>query len=122
MKKFNLIEEQIMQILWKIKKGFPKEIMTYMTEDIPYNTILSTIRKLEKEGFLGFQKFGKSHQYFPLVAQKDYNRSLFKNLYNTYLKGSKEQLLSFFMEEEEIDINEIDDLLKKLKEKEDNKN
>ena len=117
MKKFNPIEEQIMQVLWKIEKGFPKEIMTLMQNDYPYNTILSTIRKLEKEGFLGYNKFGKSHQYFPKVQEEVYSKSLFKNFYNTYLKGSKEQLLSFFMEEEDIDPKEIQDLLKKLKDK-----
>jgi predicted transcriptional regulator len=115
MKKFSATEEQIMQILWKIQKGFPKEILRYMESPLPYNTILSTIRKLEKEGYLGFTKFGKSHQYFPIISKKDYSKSLFKNFFRNYLGGSKEQLLSFFMEEENVDTKEIQQLIKKLK-------
>jgi len=115
MRKFNTTEEQIMQILWKLKKGFPKEILDDMKSPLPYNTILSTIRKLEKDKFLGFNKFGKSHQYFPLVSKKDYSKSIYRSFFRDYLGSSKEQLLSFFMEEEDIDPKEIQQLIKKLK-------
>ena len=96
MNNFTKTEDEIMAILWEIKKGFPKEILSRMTKELPYNTILSTIRKLEKEGYLGFVKFGKSHQYYPKLKKKEYSKSIFKKLFHSYLGGSKEQLLSFF--------------------------
>ncbi len=109
-------EEEIMQIIWKLGSAFPKEIMEYLTEPIPpYNTILSMIRKLEANGWLAFKKFGKSHQYYPLVDKKDYSQSLFSKLYNEYLGGSKEMLMSYFMKEENVDIAELEQLVKELK-------
>jgi len=109
-------EEEIMQIIWKLGSAFPKEIMEYLTKPIPpYNTILSMIRKLEANGWLAFRKFGKSHQYYPLIEKDDYSQSLFTKLYKEYLGGSKELLLSYFMKEEDVDIKELEKLVKELK-------
>ena len=109
-------EEEIMQIIWNLGKAFPKEIMEYLNKPIPpYNTVLSMIRKLEGNGWLGFKKFGKSHQYYPLVEKKDYSQGLFTKLYKDYLGGSKEMLLSYFMKEEDVDIKELEQLIKELK-------
>ncbi|MBT8231825.1 MAG: BlaI/MecI/CopY family transcriptional regulator [Saprospiraceae bacterium] len=117
MRKLTATEEEIMQILWKIGKGFPKEVLALFKQPMPYNTFLSTIRKLETDGFLAFNKFGRSHQYYPLVNKRTYSQSLFKNLFSNFFGGSKEQLLSFFMEEEKVDPKEIEDILKKFKNK-----
>lgn len=109
-------EEEIMQIIWRLGSAFPKEIMEYLSKPIPpYNTILSMVRKLEANGWLAFKKFGKSHQYYPLIAKKDYSQSLFTKLYNDYLGGSKEMLMSHFMNEDNVDIEELEQLIKDLK-------
>lgn len=109
-------EEEIMQIIWNLGSAFPKEIMEYLSKPIPpYNTILSMVRKLEANGWLAFRKFGKSHQYYPLVEKKDYSKSLFSKLYNEYLGGSKEMLMSYFMKEDNVDIAELEQLVKELK-------
>ena len=78
----NTLEEQIMELFWKLGKAFPKEIITYLEEPKPpYNTILSTIRKLEKDGWLGYKVFGKSHQYFPIIGKKQFNKSIFSKFF-----------------------------------------
>lgn len=112
----NHLEEQIMNLFWKLGKAFPKEIVAYLNEPKPpYNTILSTIRKLEKEGWLSYKVFGKSHQYYPIIEKKQFNKSVFSKLYRQYLEGSKNTLLSYFMEEEKIDVEELEELVKALK-------
>ncbi|MFZ1748871.1 MAG: BlaI/MecI/CopY family transcriptional regulator [Saprospiraceae bacterium] len=109
-------EEQIMDIFWRLGKAFPKEIVEYIPEPKPpYNTILSTIRKLEKDGWLTHQVFGKSHQYQTVIGKKQFNTSVFQKLYHQYLGGSSTSLLSHFMEEEKIDIDELEALVKSLK-------
>jgi len=117
MRKLSSTEEEIMQILWSLGKAFPKEVLAKFEKPMPYNTFLSTIRKLENDGFLAFNKFGRSHQYYPIVDKKEYSQSLFKNLFSNFFSGSKEQLLSFFMEEEKVDPKEIEAILKKFKNK-----
>ena len=118
MNNLNPLEEEIMQLFWELEKAFPKEIIAYLKEPIPpYNTVLSTIRKLEKEGYLAFRRFGKSHQYYPLVKKGEYSISFFKKLYHKYLNSNKAELLSYFMEEEDLDTEDIKKLLKSMKDK-----
>ena len=68
MEKLTHKEEEIMRILWDLKKGFVKDILEKMSEPKPpYNTISSTVRKLESMGYVGHEAFGKTHRYFPIL-------------------------------------------------------
>ena len=79
-----------MQLFWQLGKAFPKEIIAYLKAPVPpYNTVLSTIRKLEKEGYLTFRKFGKSHQYYPIIQREDASRSIFKNCMTSTCKETR---------------------------------
>lgn len=116
----NLIdrEETIMQIMWKLGKAFMKEIIEEIPEPKPpYNTILSTIRKLERDGFIDHRTFGKSNQYYPLVAKEQLQKTLFSHLKNQYFSGSKSSLLSFFMKEEKLSEEEVKEILSQIKKK-----
>lgn len=114
--KLTRVEEEIMEIFWELGKAFPKEVVSYLKEPKPpYNTILSTIRKLEKDGWLAFRIFGKSHQYYPLIDKKKFSKSVFSKLYHNYLNSDSKALLSYFMEEENINLKELEDLIKSLK-------
>lgn len=113
------LEEEIIKILWKLEKAFPKVIISHLKEPIPpYNTVLSAIRKLEKLGYIGYTKYGKSHEYYPKLMKEQYGKSIFKNLYNNILKKSNADLFSYFIEQNEnIDVEELEKLIKKLKDK-----
>jgi predicted transcriptional regulator len=113
------LEEEIMDTLWKLQKAFPKVLITYLQEPLPpYNTILSVIRKLEKNGYIGYLKYGKSHEYYPILKKEEYGKSLFNKLFHDVLNGSNVGLLSYFMKEENVDIKELEELVNQLKEKE----
>lgn len=114
--RLNKREEEIMKIFWKLKKAFPKEIMIKIKPPVPpYNTVLSMIRKLEKDGFIGHHKIGKSHQYFPMITQRAYQKSILGHLLKDYFGGSPEKLLSFFIKEENISEEELNEFLSKYK-------
>lgn len=114
--RLNKLEEQILDQLWELKKAFPKVLLMHLTEPLPpYNTVLSAIRKLEKLGYVGFNKYGKSHEYYPILKKEEYGNSLFKNFYHGILNGSKIGLLSHFMKEEKINIGELEKLVEQLK-------
>jgi BlaI family penicillinase repressor len=66
-------EEQIMQVLWQLEKGFVKDVLDVLPEPKPaYNTVSTIIRILETKGFVGHNAFGKSHEYHPVVSKEDY--------------------------------------------------
>ena len=108
-------EEEVMQILWKLKKAFVKEIVKEMDKPTPYNTVSSIVRKLQKEGYIGYEDFGKTHRYFPILKKEDYQKFSFKRFVDNYFGGSPEQVLSYFVKEEKINPTELNELLEKIK-------
>ena len=112
--RLNKREEEIMKILWKLNRAFPKEIIDKLNPPAPpYNTVLSTIRKLENDGFIRHEKIGKSHQYFPKISKAAYQKSIFKHLLSDYFGGSPEKLVSFFLKDENLSKEEIEEILDK---------
>lgn len=108
-------EEQIMQILWQIEKGFVKDVIDHIPEPKPaYNTVSTIIRILETKGFIGHEAFGKAHQYHPLISKEDYKRYATEKLLGNYFENSVESIFSFFVKEEKVDLSDVDEILKMI--------
>lgn len=116
MKELTKAEEEIMQILWKLEKGFVKDIIEQIPEPKPaYNTVSTIVRILERKGFVGYTAFGKSHEYYPLVAEDKYKSFFLKNFMSGYFGGSFERLVSFFAKDNNLDVKELDQLMRHVK-------
>ena len=121
MKELTKAEEEVMQVIWELENAFVKDVLAKFPEPKPaYNTISTIIRILEKKNFVSYKAFGKTHQYFPTVSKEDYKSLISKSLLKNYFGGSIENLVSFFANKKEINVNELDDILKELKSKENN--
>jgi len=117
MKELTKAEEQVMQILWQIKKGFVKDILEKMTDPKPaYNTVSTIVRILEKKGFVGYKAYGKTHEYYPLVAKSEYSHYYLKTFMKNYFGGSFKNLVSFFAKENDMDIHEFEQMMKYVEE------
>lgn len=109
-------EEEVMQILWSLQKGFVKDILEEMSEPKPpYNTVSSIVRKLESLRLVGHEAFGKTHRYYPILKKENYRKQSFQVFMRNYFGGSPTQLLSYFVKEEKLSSAQIDDLLNELK-------
>lgn len=109
-------EEEIMQLIWELDKCFVKELVEKLPDPKPaYNTVSTIVRILEKKEFVGHTAFGKTHQYYPLVKKEDYTKLKTNHLLRNYFGGSVEKMMSFFIKEKEINLNELDQLLKTIK-------
>ena len=117
-------EEQVMQILWKLDKAFVKDIIEQMPEPKPaYNTVSTIIRILEKKGFVGYEAFGKTHRYFPLMSKNEYTRLYMRSFMKNYFSNSFKEMVSFFAKDDNMSISELEDLMKEVgKELDDNQN
>ena len=106
-------EEQIMQILWKRGEAFVNEILDDLEEPKPaYNTVSTFVRILVKKGFVGYNSFGKSHQYYPMITKDEYTKTFFKRFINNYFSNSYSELVSFFAREKDISIKDMEDIHK----------
>ena len=121
MKELTRAEEQLMQVLWQLKKAYVKDIIDQLPEPKPaYNTVSTFIRILETKGFVGHTAFGKSHEYHPLISKDQYQNFATDKLLNGYFDNSVKRMFSFFVQKEKIDMKEADEILKlieKLKDK-----
>ena len=111
-------EEEVMHAIWKLKHAFVKDIIGYMdpTQSIPYNTISSIVRILEKKGYLGFKAYGKTYEYFPLISKMQYRKFFFSGIMHKYFDDSVENLFSFIVREQKIsdtDIEKIKEMINK---------
>jgi BlaI family transcriptional regulator, penicillinase repressor len=113
LKELTKAEEQIMQILWTLEKAFVKEIIEELPEPKPaYNTVSTIIRILETKNFVEHEAFGKSHRYFPVVSKEQYKSFATEKLLSGYFGNSVENMFSFFVKKEKIDLKEADEILK----------
>ena len=113
MKELTKAEEQVMQVLWHIQKGFIKDIIEHLPSPKPaYNTISTIVRILERKQFVSHHAYGKTHEYYPLISKAEYSSFSLKKLLGGYFGGSFEELVSFFAKEHDMDVHELESLLK----------
>lgn len=104
-------EEEIMQALWKLEKGFVKEIMVLLAGEQHYNTVSTMVRNLEDKGYVGHNAFGKTHQYYPLVSKEAYMEKFMNSASERFFDNSYKSMVSFFAKEEKISAEELREIL-----------
>ncbi|MEL6925662.1 MAG: BlaI/MecI/CopY family transcriptional regulator [Bacteroidota bacterium] len=118
MKELTKAEEEIMHVLWALESAFVRDIIEQLPEPKPaYNTVSTIVRILQKKGFVGHETQGKSHKYHPLISKTEYTRNYMKGFVKRYFSGSYQQMISFFTREDNLSLNDLEELLKELKDK-----
>jgi len=113
MEKLTNKEEQIMQVLWQLKKAFVKEVVAELPKPKPhYNTISTVIRKMEEKGFVKHNAFGNTHQYYPIVSKEAYRKMYMQKTINNYFENSYKNVVSFFAKEEKISVEELKEIIR----------
>lgn len=111
-------EEEVMHIIWQLERCLVRDIIDNLGDpDIPHSTISSVVRILEKKGFVDHKAYGKTHEYFPLVTKEDYAEHGVKSLMEKYFGGSPKKLVSFLVQNEDMNLKELGELMKKLDQK-----
>ncbi|MBU2553045.1 MAG: BlaI/MecI/CopY family transcriptional regulator [Bacteroidales bacterium] len=111
MKQLTKAEEQVMQVLWQLKKAYVRDIIDQLPAPKPaYNTVSTIVRILERKGFVGYSAFGKSHEYFPRIEKKTYRSRYFKEVLKNYFGDSYRSLASFFTKEQNLSIEELEEI------------
>lgn len=115
MKQLTKAEEEIMQALWQLKKANVKSIIDILPEPKPaYNTVSTIVRILESKGFVDYEKQGKGHVYFPIIDKELYSNQSINKLVDSYFQGSFKSMVSFFVKKNDVNIQDIEALLKEI--------
>ena len=109
-------ELRIMDVLWLKGFGTVQLILDSLTQKpaLAYNSVLTTIRVLERKGYVKHSKDGRAHVYAPLVGRKEATRSEIRHLVGRFFRNSHEQLVLNILEERGIEAEELDRLREML--------
>jgi predicted transcriptional regulator len=106
-------EEELMNILWKQKKAFMKNLLDEYPDPKPATTTIATLlKRMTVKGFIDYKNFGRSREYFPLVKKKDYFSKHVNGLIKNFFNDSASQFASFFTQETNLSKTELEDLKK----------
>jgi predicted transcriptional regulator len=102
-------ELRIMNVLWAKGSGTVQQVLDSIEQKpvLAYNSVLTTIRVLERKGYLKHLKDGRAHVYMPVVGQKEATRSEIRNLVGRFFQNSHEQLVLNVLEDRGIGPDEI---------------
>jgi BlaI family penicillinase repressor len=113
MRELTKAEEQIMLILWEIKEGLVKDVIDKIQPPKPaYNTVSTVIRVLESKGFIDHKAIGNTYIYFPVITEEQYKHFAFDKVLNNYFENSYQSLVSFLVQEKNMDVEKLDELIK----------
>ena len=119
MKQLTKAEEEVMHILWQLQKANVATIIEQLPEPKPaYNTVSTIVRILESKGFVDHEQEGKGYLYFPLVKKADYSNQSINKLGDNYFQGSFKSMVSFFVKTNDINLKELEAVLKEINQKE----
>lgn len=116
MEKLTKAEEEIMVMIWEEGACTVSDLIKEMKDPKPaHSTISSFIRILEKKGFVNHKAYGRTYEYFPIVEKADYSKGRLSGLISDFFGGSVDELVSFIVKEDRMSINEMQSLLDKIK-------
>ena len=108
-------EEQVMQVLWKLGKGFLKEIIETTPEPRPHSNTIATILKiLVEKGFVEYSVHGRNNLYEPLISQAEYGKKSVNQIIKGYFDGSPARLVSQFISDQKLSEAELEQLLQQI--------
>jgi len=109
-------ELRLMEVLWQKGPATVQQVLEALPGKAPlaYNSVLTTIRILEKKGYVRHVKDGRAHVYTPLVERKEATRSEISRLVNRFFGNSHELLVLNILEDQGVDASELNRLRKML--------
>lgn len=118
LEKLTIQEEEAMLSIWQLKGGFVKEILENLKpeEQVPYTTLASTIKNLEKKGYVKAVKYANAKRYEPIITLEEYRAKFMNSFVGDYFKNSYKEIVSFFIKEEKLSESELKEILDMIKE------
>ncbi len=109
-------ELEILHVLWQLGEAKVQAVNDTLSEIKPvgYTTTLKTMQIMEQKGLLGRKKDGKSHIYFPQIAQADTQGSMLEKLLQSAFGGSKSQLVMQLLGNKKVSKKELNEIKKFL--------
>ena len=114
MEKLTIAEEQAMRVVWKVREGNVKSFVDNMDDAPPYTTLASTIRNLERKGYLDSKLVGNVYIYTPAVSEDEYKKTFLSGVVKNYFANSYKELVNFFVEQKKLSPKELKEIIEMI--------
>ena len=112
-------EEEAMLIIWRLGKCFVKDILEQYPEPrLPYTTLASTVKNLERKGYVASCRYGNTYEYTPVICEKDYKKQFMSGFVKDYFCNSYSELVTFFAREQHISAEELKKIIRIIEKQE----
>jgi predicted transcriptional regulator len=111
-------ELRIMDVLWRKGAGTVQQVLDWLPSNLAYNSVLTTIRTLEKKGQVKHIKDGRAHVYEPVIGREEASRSEIRHLVGRFFRNSHEALVLNILQDEALDAGELKRLREMLEREE----
>jgi BlaI family transcriptional regulator, penicillinase repressor len=111
MEKLTYQEEEAMLAIWRTGEGNIKSFMENMKEPPPYTTVASTVKNLEKKGYLESKAVGNTYLYKPAISEEDYKKRFMGTVVKEYFDNSYKELVNFFVEQKKLSAKELREII-----------
>lgn len=116
MEKLTIQEEEAMLSIWQLRGGFVKEVLDNLKgEKPPYTTLASTIKNLERKGYVKAVKYANAKRYEPTVSEGEYKKTYMNGFVGDYSRNSYKEMVSFFIKEEKLSAQELEEIMEMIK-------
>jgi BlaI family transcriptional regulator, penicillinase repressor len=100
-------ELRIMEVLWTKGSGTVQQVLDWLPSTLAYNSVLTTIRILEKKGHVRHVKDGRAHVYEPIIGRDEATRSAVRHLVDRFFRNSHEELVLNILQDEAIEASQL---------------
>ncbi|HWB24851.1 MAG TPA: BlaI/MecI/CopY family transcriptional regulator [Chitinophagaceae bacterium] len=112
MEKLSIQEEEVMQAIWHTGEGPIKAFIELVKEPKPpYTTIASTVKNLEKKGFLSSRLLGNTYLYTPVIAEEEYKQKFMQGFVQNYFNNSYKEMVNFFVTQKKLKPHELKEII-----------
>jgi len=119
MQKLTVQEEEAMQIVWKLGKGFIKDFLDlYPDPKPPYTTLASIIKKLETKGYVKSIKYRTIYEFRPAISEQEYAKKYMSHFVKDYFRNSYKDLVASFVKQKKLSPDELRNLLETIEQQE----
>ena len=111
MEKLTIQEEEVMIYIWELGSCFVKDIVSKYEKPLPYTTVASIVKNLERKQYVRATRIGNTYQYMPLIRESEYKRTFMSGFVRNYFENSYKEMVSFFAKEQKISTNDLKDII-----------
>lgn len=112
MEKLTFQEEEVMISVWQVGTGAVKDFINNLkNSDIPYTTVASIVKNLEKKGYVVAKKYGNTYVYTAAISENEYKSKFISGVVQKYFTNSYKDMVTFFVKKNKISAEELRDII-----------